>query len=344
MRTPRILPRPFEVLTFGVVLAIVVYLRLNHLRIDWGTVEFIGRPLLSRLPFTLALGLALQSIGLLLRRRSPLDWLRASATIESAWLWLRLWLAAMAMTYGYAWLKVCVPLLRSTLIDPQLWALDRALHLGISPSVFASELVRGTPLAGWLDGWYALWVSTVLGALAYVFLDPEHARRRNFALACAALWLSGAWLYLALPALGPCFASPDVFAGVLAEMPHARGGQGALWNNYLRMLAGRDGTLREFNPYLGIAALPSLHVGAHWMFALWARRHEPRLFLPLATATGLTFFGSVASGWHYAIDGYAGMLLGWGAIVLADRLEPVPEAANARAPGSLPAEMVRPPG
>jgi PAP2 superfamily len=319
----RFVPRPFELLTFGLTLAVVGILRASGLRMDLRTVSFMAGPMIRRLPFALGLGLALQALGLALHRRSPRAWLRAVATPASALLWLRVWLAAMAMTYAYSWLKVSVPLLRRTLLDPALWSLDRTLHLGVSPSVFVVELVRGTPLAGWLDLWYGFWVTSVLAALAYVFLSERVAERRNFAFACAFLWLGGVWVYLALPALGPCFASPDVFAGILGEMPHTAFTQSVLWQNYLRMLAGRDGTLRQFNPYLGVAAFPSLHVGAHWLFALWARRHERRLFLPLAAATGVTFLASVASGWHYAVDGYAGMLLAWLAVRVADRFEPV---------------------
>ena len=107
-------------------------------------------------------------------------------------------------------------------------------------------------------------------------------------------------------------------------MYHAVGTQGALAANYARMIAGRDGSLREFNPYLGVAAFPSLHVGAHWLFALWARRHARPMFVPFAVATALTFVASVATGWHYAVDGYAGLLLAWLVVTVADRLEPAP--------------------
>jgi hypothetical protein len=327
-RRPRWLPRPFELVAFALTLAIVLFLRWRGLRIDLRTVDFMAGAMVRRLPTVLLYGLVLQAVALAVTRRSPLDWLRRVATLPSAWLWVRVWISAMAMTYGYTWLKVSVPLIRHDLFDPQLWSLDRWLHLGISPSVFAMELVRGTPLAGAIDVWYGSWVASVLAMLAFVFLSPDLAERRHFALACATFWLVGAWLYLALPALGPCYASPDVVQWLPAEMPRAAAGQEVLWRNYLTLVAGRDGTLRQFKPYLGVAAFPSLHVGAHWLFALWARRRAPRLFVPWAAATALTFFGSLATGWHYAVDGYAGMLLAWGAIRLADRFEPVAEAAG----------------
>jgi len=329
-------PAPFELFTWTVTAATVVFLRAQGLRIDWQTVEFMAGPMFARLPSLLLWGLALQGLALVARRRSPRAWLREVATPGSAALWLRVWLAAMAMTYGYTWLKVCIPLLRHEVLDAQLWRLDRWLHFGISPSVFAAELVRDTVLAGLLDRWYALWVTSVLATLAFVFLSPRLEERRNFALACAVLWLVGVWIYLALPAVGPCYASPEVFAGLRAQTPGAVEAQNELWRNYARILAGRDGSLRQFKPYLGVAAMPSLHVGAHWLFALWSRRHAPRLFVPFAAATALTFLASVATGWHYAIDGYAGLALAWAAIRIAERFEPVPPEVGAIPVGAPP--------
>src|SRR5690606_31862098 len=137
------------------------------------------------------------------------------------------------------------------------------------------------------------------------------------------------------PAVGPCFASPELFREALAGMPHATAIQERLWSNYVELVAARGGApLPTLKPFLAVAAFPSLHVGAHWLFALWAKRHARRLFVPFALATLLTFLGSLATGWHYAVDGYAGMLLAWAAVRLADRCEPVEPAGAGASPGS----------
>jgi membrane-associated phospholipid phosphatase len=57
--------------------------------------------------------------------------------------------------------------------------------------------------------------------------------------------------------------------------------------------------------------MPSLHVGAQAFFMFFARRRSKVLFALFAALTAVTFFTSVVSGWHYAIDGYAGLLLAW---------------------------------
>ena len=60
--------------------------------------------------------------------------------------------------------------------------------------------------------------------------------------------------------------------------------------------------------YEGIAAFPSLHVGMIVLFTLALRRYGP-VFWCLAVYSLIVQIGSVALGWHYAIDGYAGALL-----------------------------------
>jgi len=46
------------------------------------------------------------------------------------------------------------------------------------------------------------------------------------------------------------------------------------------------------------------------------------------------FFGSLATGWHYAVDGYAGALLAWAAVAIADRFEPVGDSGVRRTSGA----------
>jgi len=324
---------PFEIVAYAMTLVVVAILRARGLRMNGHAFGWSFVPMIENLPRVLAIGAVLQVVGHLVTRRSLGGWLRAVGRPRALALWLRLWFAAMALTFSYTWLKVCIPLLRTRVFDPELWRLDRALHFGVSPSIFVTELFHGTVLTPLFDRWYGVWVAMVLALLSYAFLADDVRARRHAATAWILLGFAGVFLYLALPALGPCYSFPGAFAELMPRMPNAAAGQRVLWGNYVRMIAGRDGSLREFNPYLGIAAMPSLHVGADWMFALWARRFAPRLFLPLALATFLTFLGSILTGWHFAVDGYVGILLAWGAVRLADRLEPrrsVPESTDAR--------------
>jgi hypothetical protein len=325
-------PYPFEVVALGAALVTIVFLRLRGLHYGWNTVEFLFPPLLRGLPRFFVVGVTLRAAQRLVSGGSVRDYLRTVFRRRWLLLFLRCWLASLFLVYGYTWLKVSIPLLRTSLFDPQLWQLDRLIHFGVSPSVLAIGLTAGTPLAPFLDRYYGLWVPTLPILMGFFFALDRDDLRRNFALAAAVLWSAGAWIYFAVPVLGPCFASPDLLDPIRDQLPRAVATQRALWDHYLMMVRGRSGGLTGFQPMYGVAALPSLHVGAHALLAFWARRHERWLFVPAAVVTALTLFASVVTGWHYAIDGYAGILLAWLAVRLADRFDPVERPAAGGAP------------
>lgn len=305
---------PFEVYTLVLVAGAVLFLRANGLRIDWLTVEYTIYPILPLLPGALAAGVALQVVYRGVTRRSwgaVKEYLARVATLSWLVLWVRLYGAAILMTYAYFWVKISVPLLNHSLWDRELWNLDVLLHAGISPSVFVTQLFRDTPLLHLLDRWYGHWADTVFYVMAFFAALPEELPRRRFMASCVFLWSLGSWLYMALPAVGPIYAFPQVWNDLLDQMPSARSMQIRLWQNYQTVLGGRTGPLRRFNPTLGVAAMPSLHVGAHWLWALWCRRHARLLFVPFVIGTLLTLIGSILTGWHYAVDAYAGLLLAW---------------------------------
>lgn len=320
-RLRRVLDRlplyPFEWICLLLTAGSVGFLRFKGMRIDWKTVEYTVYPMLEALPRPLILGVGLQ-LAVLLLLRKPLSGYFAVLKDWRWWgLWLRLWIVCMALTYTYFWVKVCVPLLRTDLYDPLFWNLDRLLHFGFSPSVFATALFEQSALAGWLDRWYGLWTPSVLMMLAFFTASTDGLLRRRFMLSCVFLWGLGCWLYVALPALGPIYYVPELWREFGAQIPAASSMHEALWSNYQKMLAGRNGVLREFNPIYAIAAMPSLHVAAHALFAFWSWRSARPVAWVFIVATCLTFLGSLVTGWHYAVDGYVGILLAFASYRLA---------------------------
>ncbi len=323
---------PFEIAALLAVAAAVVFLRAHGLRIDWSTVRYTIPPMLRPTGVALLAGIPLQLLYRALLRRPLRPYLRRIASWEWLSLWLRLWIAYMAVTYAYFWLKVSVPLVNPRLFDGALWQIDRLLHLGVSPSIFATTLLAGTPLLGFLDTWYGWWLPSIFYGVAFFSASDDALFRRRLMLSSVLIWGLGAWIYTAVPAIGPCYASPDVFAATKAATPKAVAAQGALLENYRLVVAGREGgALRSFNPTRGVAALPSLHVGLHWLLFLWAWSKEREQRVVWLIATGLTFLASVATGWHYALDGYAGIALAQLCWWLARRLEPSPPAPAAAA-------------
>jgi hypothetical protein len=314
---------PFELAAWGGLLVGVGFLRLSGLNVDWVAIEYTIPPLVLPTLEALAGGVVLWALYLAAAGRSVRAYLRR--VVEPSWLLLgaRLWLACLLFTFTYFWMKVSVPLVNWSLVDAALWRLDRLLHFGFQPSIFWTELLDGTPVMGALATWYGWWITTMMFGLGFFCAMPDGVARRRFLLSTVLLWLVGAWIYTALPALGPIYAYPQLWTGLESDLPGLRAAQASLWENYQTMLGGRSAPLARFNPTRGVAALPSLHVGGHWLLALWARRAAPSLFLPALVATVLTFVASIATGWHYAVDGYAGILLAQGAYWTAGRWEEV---------------------
>lgn len=314
----------FELVTLVSVIATVVFLRSHRLRIGWQTFEYTVPPLIPVMAKYLAVGIVLYSLYLAVKQRQIKPYLRRLVSVPWLTLTLRLWLAIIGFFFCYMWLKVCVPLINHRLWDGVFWRLDTFVHLGFSPSIFLVELTRGTGLARWLDLWYGLWLPSVSLTIAFFLAMPGARVRRRFILSCVLIWVLGAWIYLALPALGPVYAFTPHFEEILPEMPHAREAQAMLWANYEKVVAGRDGDLKQFKPALGIAAMPSLHVGVHWLLMLWIRRYAHPFFAVAVVATGLTFLGSIVTGWHYAVDGYLGIGLACLCFWIANRTERPP--------------------
>lgn len=215
-------------------------------------------------------------------------------------------------TYGYSWLKVSVPLLNPALWDAALARLDAAIHLGLNMNRFALELLSLPVLLRAIDAYYGLFLATVLAAVGWFATGLSTLERTRFASGLVVLWLSSAWLYLAVPALGPCYAFPEDYAAIRRAVPLQTFTQERLLAQY-RLVRGLRTSGAEgmvLDPVLGVAAMPSLHVAAQVYVAFFARRRSRPLFHFYAAAAALTFFGSLVTGWHYAVDGYAGFLMG----------------------------------
>lgn len=254
--------------------------------------------------------------SLLAARRGPgRAWVRLRAAFRPVSLLdlLRFLLFVSLTSFAYSWLKVTLPLLRKdVLLDDVLYRVETVLHAGVNPGRLLQGLFPYAALWKGLDAWYAAFIYTVLGGLAWFASVLSPKERARFAMGLALLWILGGWWYYAMPSLGPCYVLKDDYVDVRAAMPTQSAVMDLLYGHYGRVRAFHrhpEGT--DLSPYLGIAAMPSLHVAAQAFLAFFARRRSRALFLVLSAATALTMFTAVVSGWHYAIDVYAGLLLGW---------------------------------
>lgn len=90
-----------------------------------------------------------------------------------------------------------------------------------------------------------------------------------------------------------------------APIPSAKGYQILLWEARHIFLSGKGLP----GMFYGIAAMPSLHVGAVTMLAIFLYQASPLLGLIGAAFTLITFVGSLFLQWHYAVDGYVGFTM-----------------------------------
>jgi hypothetical protein len=213
--------------------------------------------------------------------------------------------------------------------DDTLSRADIWLHGGVAPAFWLLPLFSDGGLY-WMDRIYGAWG---LAALAYTawLAWTVHPVRHRARLAWFALWIGvgniAAWV---LASGGPIAVDPRAGAGdyspllqrlqsvpdMLAPSLHA-----ALLSTY------HDD---HFVPFIGISAMPSLHVGGVVLLALtgWARSRALGLLFWAYGAVILA--GSVLLGWHYAIDGYVGGFAAWlawtvaGGLYPASRSEPRP--------------------
>ena len=237
--------------------------------------------------------------------------------------------------YEYGLLKITVHLVRDANFDALLWEIDRWLMLGVSPNVFLLEALSHPIFYKTFDWLYAFgFGNTMFGSFLLMFGWRHNPDRVGYLIGSTVVWLTGAWLYLAVPSLGPAYAFYDVWDGVRDSFPIATNLQGMLMKNHLlvRRLAEGERDL-AIQIHLGIAAFPSLHVAFHAHFAFWLQRLVPKLRLLGWILVAIVFIGSVITGWHYMIDSVAGLALGWigwriGAWVAGPKKSALPPVAD----------------
>jgi hypothetical protein len=226
--------------------------------------------------------------------------------------------------WDFGFLKALIPFLHPYDLDPTFAAWDKALHFGRAPWEWLQP-VLGFPMAtSGLSLVYALWFILLYGVNFWQAFDRRNPTLRMQYLLCTTLlwavlgnvggvvFASGGPVYY-----GRLSGLPDPFLPLFQYLDAANGEwlnfsrqiQEKLWELYL--INGRDGLIAN-----SISAMPSLHLASSFGFYLVARATNRWLGRAFLVFVVLMLLGSVHLGWHYAIDGYAGIagaaLLWWG--------------------------------
>jgi hypothetical protein len=238
---------------------------------------------------------------------------------------VRMTLFTALWLHAYAWIKLSIPILNPHLFDQQLWNADRVIGFGFSPTVFLVTLFSAPALMRFIDTGYVTILFPALSIVPSILMSiPERRVRVAFMNSNVLLWLTGAWIYVAIPALGPAYRFPEVWLPLAPYLTNTQHVQRLLMTNYHAVQTSVRSSSDQINIFFGVAAFPSLHVGFQVLAFLWMRR-----LTKWGTVFGLlalfTFIASVITGWHYVIDGIAGGLLAWAAYAAAQRVPAIQE-------------------
>lgn len=244
--------------------------------------------------------------ALLLRQRRTRGYLR----VLGSRLWLtdslRICFFCALSSYTYACIKLAVPLLGRGLYDQQLWDLDARLGFGYSPNLLFLALFSNRLLLRAIDWTYAnIFLACLFSASMYFISTPNRRVRIAFMSSNVTLWLTGAWLYVLVPSVGPAYRFPQIWQPLGDGLGRTQFLQRLLMTNYQILVQGRPAPV---NIGLGVAAFPSLHVAFVALLFLWLRQRDlgRRIF---GSCTVLIFIGSIVTGWHYLVDSLAGLVL-----------------------------------
>lgn len=266
-----------------------------------------AQPFAFFLPALLAAGLGL--VALTFARHSPtrfmLDilrqrWLGAAPVI------LLFFLCITAFTA----FKIAIPDIVPFYADRMLAELDFGLH-GADPWTWAHSLVPEPVSAvifiGYGYGWHVQWFGTLL--FVAFWNNPVGRLRYLWALALTTI-LCGTVLAIALSSTGPIFHDQfyggDRFAALQAAL--ARNSYAAPVHTYANYLLA---AYQSGRPELGggISAMPSMHVAFVTLNAFFLSGFGRRWAAAGWSFAALILFGSVYTGWHYAVDGYLSILV-----------------------------------
>jgi hypothetical protein len=216
---------------------------------------------------------------------------------------------------AYRNIKSMIPLLRpGELFDRQLAELDRAMFGGNDPAALLHSLLGIGVQTHVLSAIYVFFIVLLplSLALALVF-SPNLPGGLFYATALSINWPLGAATYLMLPALGPVYATPGLFAELPASA--VTGLQAILLDQRLEFL--RDPAVA--GTAQAIAAFASLHVSMIFTAAVAAHLlglHR-RLRIGLWVLLAVSAMATVYLGWHYVIDDVAGVVIALAALALA---------------------------
>lgn len=281
---------------------------------------FLG-PAYVRLPL---LGLLLSGVGVLIAATRRRGWRSiprgVREVLKHEWtlrrtIYIMTGLLTFYISYvAYRNLKNVLPLYRDgTLYDRGLLQIDWWLFGGHHPATVLHTLL-GTDVTAMLLSFVYLSYMPLVPISLGVFLVLSRDVRVGawYATTLSLNWVLGVVSYYLIPAVGPIYSRPDLYADL--PVTGVSSLQQALLDNRLEFLTSP----LTSDAIHGVAAFASLHVSVTFAAALFLNRTAQNATIRTAAWVffTLTFLATLYFGWHYVLDNVAGMLIGWGSLVI----------------------------
>jgi len=274
-----------------------------YVTVAWIVQLWLGRPmhLFDSIP-TFGIGLLVSSTAFFLlqlsrgrtcvRAGNALPFLFAVLLMQSAFHSLKL---TLGHTVGFP-------------LDRAWMTIDAVLHGG-DPGAWLHRALSNAALRT-IDGLYAFWFLIALGVTTFCAWTTHPLARRariGWVLVWIVVGTIGAWFGASAgPAYFELVTGDPRFAPLLLRLDQthvlARSVQIDLWSIQTQDL---------HVPFAGVSAMPSMHVAGAVFAALLTSAISRSLGVVFWVLTIGIQIGSVALGWHYAIDGYVGGLMAW---------------------------------
>lgn len=224
-------------------------------------------------------------------------------------------LATAIMSFAHATFgrgKTLIPVFQDFSWDRTFMELDKALHFGFHPYEILYSLIPGSHMLGFLAYNYSFWFSILFFFIYTVcFVRSDSPVRMQFLVAFLLAWaIGGNLMATAFSSAGPVYFERlglgETFAP-LGQLLEERTGralravfvlQDELWYMY--------STPGNFSV---ISAFPSMHLATSTLMTIVAFKYRRWAGIMMTIFTALIMVGSVMLAWHYAVDGYAGILI-----------------------------------
>jgi membrane-associated phospholipid phosphatase len=211
--------------------------------------------------------------------------------------------------------KNMLPEISGYIWDMALADLDAILHGGLDPWLLLTALVSRPWALHAVEFVYASGWMVMIGLVpAIVALSPKLAAIRvRFFITYILCWiLLGNLLAVATMSAGPAYFGEVTgdFERFRPLLDQVAANAGRLWSAFdiQRMLwHAYENDAASLGS--GISAFPSLHVAMATLWAIVAFERSWKLGIAALVFLAFILVGSVALGWHYAIDGYASIIL-----------------------------------